>query len=304
MRTRSIGAFVTGLTLVLSVAAVAHGAEPDFSSVRELYVSAAYEDALSALNGFDATAAPELVERYRALCLLGLGRTADAERALERLVAQKPLYALPQEEVSPRLLNLFQDVRKRSLPAAARRAFTDAKGHYDQKNYEAARSGFEHVLAILNDRDAVEHAFSLGELKQLADGFLTLSEAAIAPAPAPAPIPEPAPRPAPPRVYTAADEGVDAPISIQRVMPQWTPTNPAIAQRGFRGTLEVVVSEEGTVEWAGMAKPTFAAYDGLVVEAAKQWRFRPATRNGIPVKYRLAVEIVLLPSAREEEGGE
>jgi TonB family protein len=287
---------------VLSVAAVAQGAEPDFSSVRELYVSAAYEDALSALNGFESTAAPELVERYRALCLLGLGRTADAERALERLVVQKPLYAMPQEEVSPRLLNLFQEVRKRSLPAAARRAFTEAKANYDHKNYEAARSGFQHVLAILSDRDAAEHASSLGELKQLADGFSTLAAAAIVPVPAPAPVPEPAPLAAPPRIYTAADEGVEAPISIERVIPQWTPTNPAIAQRGFRGTLEVIVTEEGAVEWAGMAKATFAAYDGLVVEAAKEWRFRPATKNGIPVKYRLAVEIVLLPSSRDEEG--
>jgi TonB family protein len=302
MRTRSVGTFVTGLALSLSVAAVAQGAEPDFSSVRELYVSAAYEDALTALNGFEATAAPELVERYRALCLLGLGRAADAERALERLVAQKPLYALPQEEVSPRLLNLFQEVRKRSLPAAARRAFTEAKANYDQKNYESARTGFEHVLAILNDRDAAEHASSLGELKQLADGFLTLSTAATVPPAPPEPAAEPAPRPAPPRIYTAADEGVEAPISIERVMPQWTPTNPAIAQRGFRGTLEVIVNEEGTVEWAGMSKPAFAAYDGLVVEAAKQWRFRPAMRNGVPVKYRLGVEIVLLPSSREEEG--
>jgi TonB family protein len=302
MRTRSIAAFVTGLALVLSIAGGAEGAEPDFSSVRELYVSAAYEDALSALNGFDATAAPELVERYRALCLLGLGRTADAERALERLVAKRPLYALPQEEVSPRLLNLFQEVRKRSLPDAARRAFTEAKAHYDQKNYESARSGFEHVLAILNDRDAAEHASSLGELKQLADGFLTLSTAAIVPPAPPEPAPEPAPRPVAPRVYTAADEGVDAPLVIERPMPQWTPTNPAIAQRGFRGTLEVIVNEQGNVEWAGMSKSAFAAYDAVVVEAARQWRFRPATRNGVPVKYRLGIEIVLLPSSREEEG--
>jgi TonB family protein len=73
-----------------------------------------------------------------------------------------------------------------------------------------------------------------------------------------------------------------------------------IAQQSFRGTLEVIVNEQGMVEWAGIAKPSFASYDSDLLSAAKAWRFRPATKRGEPVKYRLAVEVVLLASSREE----
>jgi hypothetical protein len=48
-----------------------------------------------------------------------------------------------------------------------------------------------------------------------------------------------------------------------------------------------------------MSKASFPSYDSDLVLAAKGWRFRPATRAGEPVKYRLAVEVVLLASRED-----
>ena len=59
-------------------------AAPDLANVRDLYAAASYAEALEVLGGVEGTDNTEVVEQYRALCLLGLGRTADAEKALER----------------------------------------------------------------------------------------------------------------------------------------------------------------------------------------------------------------------------
>src|SRR6185503_2392006 len=79
LRTVSLAA----LSLFLAAPA---GAAPDLANVRELYASASYAEALEVLGSLESTDNTEVIEQYRALCLLGLGRTADAEKALERIV--------------------------------------------------------------------------------------------------------------------------------------------------------------------------------------------------------------------------
>ena len=37
------------------------------------------------------------------------------------------------------------------------------------------------------------------------------------------------------------------------------------------------------------------SYDPLLLEATKTWKFRPASLNGEPVKYRRRYEIILHP---------
>jgi outer membrane biosynthesis protein TonB len=36
-------------------------------------------------------------------------------------------------------------------------------------------------------------------------------------------------------------------------------------------------------------------YDRLLVDAAKKWKFHPATLNGQPVRYRYVLEVNLKP---------
>jgi TonB family protein len=57
--------------------------------------------------------------------------------------------------------------------------------------------------------------------------------------------------------------------------------------------LEAVISENGTVESVRMLKPTDPKLEDLLLDAVKQWRFRPAMKDGKPVRvyYTLTLNI-------------
>jgi TonB family protein len=55
----------------------------------------------------------------------------------------------------------------------------------------------------------------------------------------------------------------------------------------------VVIDESGAVESAVMTASVTQAYDTMVLAAAKAWRYRPATANGAPVKFRKTVQITI-----------
>ena len=69
--------------VVLVAAGAGLGAQDPLSAAKDLYASAAYEDALSTLSRMDGgSTAPEIarqVDEYRAFCLYALGRTREAE---------------------------------------------------------------------------------------------------------------------------------------------------------------------------------------------------------------------------------
>ena len=173
--------FAFGIGLVASQTSPADAAASDLAAAKALYASASYEEALSRLSTVRRPEELDQIEEYRALCLLALGRATDAEHALERLVARKPLY-MSSEDVSPRLLGMLHGVRKRLLPAAARGVYAKAKVDFEEKNYTSAVDGFTELLAIVSDPDAADARPSLSDLKQLGEGFLKLAttEAAAA----------------------------------------------------------------------------------------------------------------------------
>jgi TonB family protein len=295
---------------LLASGAVRPAAAADLASARSLYASASYEEALSVLSELEASESAEQIERLRALCLLALGRVPEAEQSLERIVLQKPLYVISEAEVSPRLVTLFREVRRRALPAAADAAYARARASFDSREFATASAQFKELLAIAADPEAVSlGGASLGELARLAEGFLKLSEAALeAAAPTPAP-PAAAPTaaapaaaatsaapPAAPTVYTARDAGVTAPVAIERRFPSWVPPSGAVARSVFRGALELVVDERGRVAGASMAEPVSPLYDRRLLEAAKDWRFQPATRDGVPVRFQMTIGVALQPS--------
>jgi len=294
------------IALVLGITVPAAGQSPTGSgggtlaAAKTLYATASYEDALTRLSKPDAGEDPALVDQYRALCLLALGRTDDAQRALEQIVTREPRYKMTDTDVSPRLVSMFHDVRKRVLPLTARGLYTRGKTSFEKKDFASASSELTDLLSLLDDEDLAEVMSSLADLKQLADGFLKLSEAeltaaakAVAPAvPAPQPLVNvPAERP----VYTATDRGVTPPVELERTMPRWVPPNGAAQRITYRGVLEIVISETGAVLSATIREPSSPAYDPLLLEATKTWKYRPATVNGEPVKYRKFVEILLKP---------
>lgn len=271
----------------------------DISSIKELYASASFEEALTRLSAIEESVGIEQAEQYRALCLLGLGRTAEAQKSLERMVVANPLYVVPDSEVSPRLVAMFREVRRRLLPAAARDLYLEAKHNYDAKRFGQASTQFRELLSVMADGDMADSVESLSDLRMLAEGFLRLADgemlaarkaaelqAAAAAAAAPPPVVKG------PVVYADGDPGVSPLVEIERRMPAWSPP-PALARFEYRGVLEVVVDERGLVESAVMRRPVHAAYDPALLNAVKNWRFQPATRNGAPVKVRKSFEIVL-----------
>lgn len=286
------------LTTLLAQGRIDGAAAGDLTAVKQLYASASYEEALARLSQAEGSSPTEQLEQYRALCLLGLGRTSEAQRSLERMVAERPLYRIADADVSPRLVSMFHDVRKRLLPASAMELYVGGKKQFDAKNYSAAAASLRQMLAILADGDIADRATDLKDLKMLAEGFLKLSEAELAAKAAAVVTPPPAPvvqaEKAQPAVYSTLNSDVVAPIEVTRKMPLWQPPA-ALRSAAFHGLMEFVVDEKGAVESAVMRQAAFPPYDASLLDAAKSWKFEPATRKGQPVKYRLVMEVNLKP---------
>jgi hypothetical protein len=288
---------------VIVLAASAGMARADeLATARDLYASAAYEEALAALNRARAAGvAPSdafAVEQYRAFCLLALGRGTEAQSAIEQLVMTNPLY-LPSSDVSPRVRAAFSEVRRRLLPTIIPQQYAQAKAWFDKKDFAAAAAGFTRVLTVLGDPD-VSHVVAqppLSDLRTLATGFQELSAKAAEPPPAPAPprAPEPPPAPvvpAPPRIYTAADPNVVAPSTVRQNLPAFVGRLSGLAT----GALEVIIDERGFVEMATIRESVNLTYDRLAVDATRNWRYKPATLAGVPVKFRKIIQISIKPT--------
>ena len=98
-----------------------------------------------------------------------------------------------------------------------------------------------------------------------------------------------------PDIYSDVDR-IQPPVPVQRDVPRWTPPDAAARQTTHRGHVEIVVDETGAVESVALADSVHAKYDASLLEATRKWRYRPATRNGQPVRYRLLTEVVLRPA--------
>src|SRR5690242_19478041 len=108
---------ITGLAFALArLAWVSQvSAQNSLQVVKDLYASAAYEDALSAVGNFDTAAAPNVeAEQYRIFCLVALGRMDEADQAVEKLLKASPQYRPDAAQASPRIQSLFSQVRRRT----------------------------------------------------------------------------------------------------------------------------------------------------------------------------------------------
>lgn len=412
-------------------AALAQNLPPADSLVeaRRLYQNAAFGDALAVLARLDDPARrledPALgdgIDEYRTLCLLALGRQAEAERAMEALLMRHPLLMPGLDERPPKFVALYNAVRVRFLPRLAAATYAAAKRRYDAGDFATAARYFQETIGILRGVTVdTSYAAVAADLETLAGGFLSLAlqrlnpaqVAALAPAAAPAAIPAPAtvqpaaaaaplavtsapqmvatqpgatvtpavvpampvvpsvsampmasnspvtpmgasapavpvaaPRPllkepraltlvgaaglagtltaapmdaAPPvaaatetvivdaessdalgapfrpvaRVYTAADADVTPPVVIEQRLPRWLPPFDLLRRRTFVGRVELVIDVDGRVLSAEIVQPAFTTYDSLVLDAAKTWRYRPASKRAYPVQYKRTVDYVL-----------
>ena len=197
--------------VIIGVILVAAGAglraQDSLSAAKDLYASAAYEDALSTLSRMDAAGGADArqVDEYRAFCLYALGRTREAESVAESIIRKEPLARLDAADASPRLEVMFSDVRRRLLPSLIRDRFRTAKSWLDQKSYAAAEPPLAEARLMILDAEKIGvKDDGLADLSILVDGFLQLihsaadrraSEQAAVASPVAAPAAPAAPRP-------------------------------------------------------------------------------------------------------------
>ena len=285
---------ITGLVLSLWLVAVQDRQVPDpaaeLSAARTLYAAAAYEDALERLSKITADSVRDQVDTYKALCLLALGRTRESERVIEELLSRNPQYVPDEKEVSPRLVAAYRSVRSRILPTAARNMYATARANYDEKKYELAAAQLRELITMLNSE---EPDAMLNDLKLLAEDYLRLAESTSdTPRPPDAAI-LCISRVAVPRgpIYSILDKSTIAPVEISRPVPIWEAPR-GMAPALYQGLVEIVIDEQGRVESACMRQPIAATFDAEVLAYTDKWRFQPAFKAGVAVKYRRSYEII------------
>jgi hypothetical protein len=279
------------LVLLMAIAAAPAGVLQDpLEEAKAQYASAAYEDALSTLKRATAHSSTRVeVEQYRAFCLIALGRMADAERAVAALVDADPRYVPSASVASPRVLTLVAEMRKKELPAVARRLLDAGRAAFTEKDFARATETLGVLLPLLDD-PALKGRPETEDLRILAQGFATLAEASAAPPPpAPAAAPEPAPEP------PVRADMLTAPVPVLQEVPVWVPPNPIAGSREYNGAIRVRIGGDGRVISAVIEKPTYPSYDARLLQASKEWVYKPALRNGLPVESERVIPIQLRP---------
>jgi hypothetical protein len=309
---------------LVAVTAAARADQDPLNIAKDLYASAAYEEALSTLSRLtDARAGLPGVARqadqYRAFCLYALGRVSEAESVAESLIRREPLLQLDAADASPRIEAMFVSVQKRILPGVIRERYRESRAFIDQKEYGAAEPRLADVRRLLAEAQRLgAWDEGLADLAELVDGFLALARSQSAPAPLPAtaatnaPAPSaPAPSvPAPalataapqppratagepigePRIYHIEDADVRPPVAIFQSAPS-APTELLTVVRALRKqmVLIVLIDETGSVQKADVRGSIHPSYDSMLVRAARTWKYRPAMKNGVPVRYEKTV---------------
>jgi periplasmic protein TonB len=324
-------------TLLLGLAfSPAAAAQSALDEAKAQYASAAYEDALASLTRATGPSVDRVeLEQYRVLCLIALGRMADAERAVAAIVEADPKYAPSPNIASPRVLSLVAEMRKKALPAAARRLFDSGKRAFQQNDFGRAHQELTLLLQLLNE-ESMQGRQDTADLRVLAEGFVVLAAARaqngnLPDVPARAsggPALQPngttagarstgtngpleasetatangAP-PAGPSVAAGANgdievvkaESVTEPIPVLQQPPAWIPPNAVAASREYVGAVRVRIGADGRVTSATIEQPTYPSYDARLLQVARQWLYKPATRNGEPVESERVIPIQLRP---------
>jgi hypothetical protein len=309
---RCIALLATIVALAVSTAA----ASDELNRAKDLYRSAAYDEALVVLErvaGESSGAVRAEANEFRLFCLIALDRKVDARVTIESMVNADPFYKLTADQASPRVRTMFKDIRQSLLPGLVQREYTAAREAFDRQEPEAA-ARFERVLNLLDD-PLLTPTPALTDLRTVAAGFRDLSQARVKkvePEPAPPVAPEPvltsnvpepveASRPAAaapvrsgPPVYREGDANVVPPVVVKQTAPQW------IVPQGTRpgawqpeAVLELMIDESGNVANVILRKGFHPSYDPQLIKAAAEWKYEPARKDGVAVRFVKFVAIRL-----------
>jgi len=285
---------------LLGATSLAAAQDDPLKTARDLYASAAYVEASAELARVGSAGAPPATTRdaeaYRTFCLVALGRDAEARAAAESLVRKDPTLSIDQfPDASPRIATMFAAVRRSVLPQLIRDEYREARARAAE-NAPDAEARLRKVRQLL---DTAEHINAwdqtLADVRLIVDGFLDLAHAAQPPVAVVAATAAPVvrdPSPAAVAVPSSAKAGVIAPIPVFQPQPNISPALLSVVRQLRRSsTIDVVINEHGTVDEVTVKQPVTPVYDKLVVAAAKTWRYKPALKDGVPIKFVSTVVI-------------
>ncbi|MCL4848546.1 MAG: energy transducer TonB [Acidobacteria bacterium] len=91
----------------------------------------------------------------------------------------------------------------------------------------------------------------------------------------------------------SARSDIVPPVALAQPMPDtWGVPGLGLGET-YQGVIEIDIDEDGTVTAARIVKPVSPLLDIRLLQAARRWRYRPATFGGVPVKYTREVVINL-----------
>jgi len=95
------------------------------------------------------------------------------------------------------------------------------------------------------------------------------------------------------QVYDSSAPDVVAPVALHQAMPS-IPPNVSSVLSGIHksGVLDVIIDQQGNVERAVMRERVHPIFDTLVLDAARNWKYRPAMKDGVAVRYLKSIAIV------------
>ena len=171
------------LTCLVASSSIGLAATPDDTLVaaRAAYLATDYEHALTILSAPGDPTLADQSDVYRALCLLALGRMNDVDRVLRSIATRNPSFRMSDAEVTPRMIALYEEVRRSTVEGMARDAYADGKMHFDAGRFAEASARFGAAIALLGPDDRSQGEGSQADdLRQLARGFKDLADSEIA----------------------------------------------------------------------------------------------------------------------------
>ena len=313
----------------LAVLPNAHAQSRDeIETIERLYAAAAYEETLSLIDQLEPVLSADTrsIAEIRILCMLALGQSERAQIAIEKLIEQNPRYQPDPVRFSPARREQFETLRRRVLPRIIERKYAEAKTSFVAKHYGDAVREFELLLDLLNE---LENESRLAEVRTLASGFLEVAKHAVGTAQAPvgtsgsastderianmerekrrdfsAPkndessrrLQNTASRPAGhATIYDPSATDVVPPAALTPILPPASVAPSGVTQKS--GLFEIIVDESGRVESVSVRRSIHAEFDAGVQNESRNWRFRPAMRDGRPVKFRKLIEVYSVPLA-------
>ena len=287
----------------LAAAARVSAQDDPLKTARDLYASAAYVEALTELARVESAASTPATtftttsatrrdaDAYRTFCLVALGRDTEAQAAAESLVRRDPTLSIDQfPDASPRIAAMFGTVRRRVLPQIIKEEFRGARASATEKAPDS-ESRLRHVRQLLDVAERIGTLDeTLADVRLIVDGFLDLGHAAE---------PKRTDSEAPPTTTTAAapvsssaTADIVAPAAIYQPQPVIPPTLLTLVRRLRRSSMiDVVINEQGTVDEVIVKQSVTPPYDKLIAAAARTWRYKPALKDGVPIKFVSTVQI-------------